>query len=408
MYSSPKRGKGSIMKSFLFRCTAFGVAVFIALGIGELALRIMNVSFPAFNVPDPITGYALRPHTEGWYHGEGDTYLKINSAGFNDRERTQNKAAGTFRVAVIGDSFTEAFDVEREKNFVSLLEKKMPLCMPAGKRNIEVLNFGVGGYGTAQELLTLRHKVWQYDPDLVVLAFFAGNDVRNNYRGLQKEKLYAYFVSENGRLVEDKSFLATPEYARRQSPQWKWMQTASDYSRVLQVVNESKKKFQTLLKRKTAPTHTKAGEEWGLDYEVFTEPNSQDWNSAWEITEQLLVAVKREVEQRRKPFLLLSIASGIQVHPDEEVANAAKSALGVKNLDYVEKRLKALAQRENIDFLSLAEPMAQHAKREGIFFHGGRHTEKGLGHWNEAGHAFAADLLHQKLCNLTLSEKRTL
>ncbi|HVT18767.1 MAG TPA: hypothetical protein VHQ90_21610 [Thermoanaerobaculia bacterium] len=52
----------------------------------------------------------------------------------------------------------------------------------------------MAGYGTAQELLTLRHEVWRYAPDLVLLAFYTGNDVRNNERRLEQDPSRPYFI----------------------------------------------------------------------------------------------------------------------------------------------------------------------------------------------------------------------
>ena len=63
-----------------------------------------------------------------------------------------------------------------------------------GSSAIEVMNFGVDGYGTAQEFFTLLEDVWQFSPDIVVLAFFPGNDVRNNSVILKGDKCRPFFV----------------------------------------------------------------------------------------------------------------------------------------------------------------------------------------------------------------------
>ena len=70
-----------------------------------------------------------------------------------------------------------------------------------------MINFGVSGYGTAQELLTLRHYVWDYSPDIVLMAFLPGNDVRNNSKELEPEKLRPFFRLRDGELELDRSFL---------------------------------------------------------------------------------------------------------------------------------------------------------------------------------------------------------
>ena len=57
------------------------------------------------------------------------------------------------------------------------MENNLNSCANIHKK-IEVINFGVTEYSTAQELLTLRHNAWNYNPDLIILAFFIGNDFR--------------------------------------------------------------------------------------------------------------------------------------------------------------------------------------------------------------------------------------
>ena len=49
-----------------------------------------------------------------------------------------------------------------------------------------MINFGVGGYGTAQELLTWREPASRYGADIVLLLLFPGNDLRNNVRSLEQ------------------------------------------------------------------------------------------------------------------------------------------------------------------------------------------------------------------------------
>src|ERR1041385_914188 len=63
---------------------------------------------------------------------------------------------------VLGDSYAAAFQVPMENAFWAIAEREVAECP---HRPIEVLNFGLSGYGTAQQLLTLRHRGWEYPPD---------------------------------------------------------------------------------------------------------------------------------------------------------------------------------------------------------------------------------------------------
>jgi hypothetical protein len=66
-----------------------------------------------------LSGFALAPGVEGQYQREGTSYVRINSDGLRDREHPKAKPAGTFRIAVLGDSFTEAMHVPMEQTFGS-------------------------------------------------------------------------------------------------------------------------------------------------------------------------------------------------------------------------------------------------------------------------------------------------
>ena len=81
----------------------------------------------------------------------------------------------------------------------------------------------------------LRYKVWDYNPDIVLLAFFTGNDVRNNSISLEPEKGRPFFRLRNGDLVLDDSFQQLPSYKPRESlPRFFW--TFYNYSRTLQLL----------------------------------------------------------------------------------------------------------------------------------------------------------------------------
>src|SRR5690349_6428314 len=155
----------------------------------EITLHVSGFSYPLLHRPDDRLGLRLRENAEGWSGLEGGAFVKINSAGFRDRERQVLKPSGVFRIAVLGDSYTDGLQVDLDKTFPALLEQRLNACNEFGSKTVEVLNFGVDGYGTAQELLTYRYFAAKYSPDVVLLAFFAENDVRNNSRDLEPEKL---------------------------------------------------------------------------------------------------------------------------------------------------------------------------------------------------------------------------
>lgn len=111
-------------------------------------------------IPNPdATGDSLHP---AWSEAQR------NSLGYRDYEHTVLKVPGVYRIAVLGDSVAKGFGTERhEGTFPSVLERKLT----EGGARAEVLNFGVEGYNTQQEVETLRDRALAYSPDLVVLAY---------------------------------------------------------------------------------------------------------------------------------------------------------------------------------------------------------------------------------------------
>ena len=105
--------------------------------IAEIALRVAGYSYPEFYQPDEVCGVSLRPGAEGWYRKEGEAYVRINSDGLRDQEHALTKPPDTFRIAVIGDSYCEAFSVPMEEAFWSVMRTKLQECGAFAARRLK-------------------------------------------------------------------------------------------------------------------------------------------------------------------------------------------------------------------------------------------------------------------------------
>src|SRR5215213_2165596 len=204
-------------RRFFVKLTMLFISLVIALTLTEIALRIINYSFPTFYSADEYRGYVLTPRVEGWYRKEGESYVAINSDGLRDIEHAKQKPANTLRIAIIGDSYSEAFQVPLENAFWKVAENHLQNCSALGGQTVEVINFGVSGYGTAQELITLQKQVWDYSPDIVLLAVTTNNDITDNSRALKKTDEIPYFVFRDNRLEPDNSFRENSAFRWRMS-----------------------------------------------------------------------------------------------------------------------------------------------------------------------------------------------
>ena len=112
--------------------------------------------------------------------------LRTSSQGFrDDREFSPVTPPDTARIIVLGDSFAIGFGVNYEDSVPALLEANLTEAL---NRPIEVINMGVSGFGTAEELIMLEKLGWQYNPDIVIVYWHATDPVDNIRSNLFKLK----------------------------------------------------------------------------------------------------------------------------------------------------------------------------------------------------------------------------
>lgn len=169
----------------------FGGILF-GLLIAELGLRYLEWS----TITNQSQLYLFRPNPNGtgsyrlrtnlsirFRIGVSSFNLRTNSHGMPWKELSVEKPAGCYRIAFVGDSFTFGCWAQRmEDNFVGQVET----LLTAKNRSLEILNFGVGGYGFDDEELLIREEVVRFSPDVIVLCSFNGNDFRDTFLGLKK------------------------------------------------------------------------------------------------------------------------------------------------------------------------------------------------------------------------------
>lgn len=113
---------------------------------------------------DPEVYFELKPNLDEWYKGER---FATNSAGMRDDEQPLNKPADTFRIAVVGSSWTMGSGVEVQEIWHQQLEAQLNADKAA---RFELLNFGVDQYGFREIIATLEQKALRYQPDMILFA----------------------------------------------------------------------------------------------------------------------------------------------------------------------------------------------------------------------------------------------
>jgi hypothetical protein len=381
-----------LTKPFFQKTLLLCLGIIVALVIAEVGLRVSGITYPVFDAYDHDRAIALKPDKEGWYHGEGKAYLKINSLGYRDIEHRKQKPPGVFRIAVLGDSFTEARQVDIAATFWKRLEAHLQGRPEFSNRRVEVLNFGIGGYGPTQEFLTLKKHVLDFSPDLVILAFCPGNDLSSNSKQIVSQvnrSFTPFYVLRDGQLVLDNSFRdLSIDYLQR-----RFLLASIHYSRILEIVNQARR----VVVLRAMQQQPNKSYEIGLLDEEFLEPKDEVWKEAWRVNDAILAEMNKEVLQAGARFVLVTLTTPIQVDPNVAKREQLQRSLGVSDLFYTERRLRQLGQMLGFPVITLAERLQHAATQSGEYLHGFENSGMGTGHWNERGHHLVAEILAEEI-----------
>jgi len=139
-------------------------------------------------------------------------------------------------------------------------------------------------------------------------------------------------------------------------------------------------------------------QELGFDNQIYLEPTSDEWIKAWEVTEELIKEMHREVKAHGKRFVLATLSNPAHVVRHSEQRRVFMEQISAQDLFYPDKRLKRLAEQSQISFIMLAPDLQDYAGHHNTYLHGFG-SELGNGHWNPEGHRVAGQLIAQKLCD---------
>jgi lysophospholipase L1-like esterase len=106
---------------------------------------------------------------------------KINALGLRGQDFSTKKPVNAFRILFVGDSFTFGEGVQDDETFASILQERLQSEVEDDERRYHVINAGVSGYNTKDEVENLRTKWLDLEPDAVVLVFYL-NDAYDESR----------------------------------------------------------------------------------------------------------------------------------------------------------------------------------------------------------------------------------
>ena len=171
----------SSARGLLARLLLLGLTSVVMLAVLEVVIRRFFPVPPTWHDPQithlesPLLGWVLPPGAQAYTI---DAPVSVNRLGYRDDDFPIEKPPGEYRVLALGDSFTFALGVAFDDLWSQQLERALRE-RAGGRRSVQVVNAGVAGYNTRQELILLESEGWRLAPDLVVVGFY-WNDLVGN------------------------------------------------------------------------------------------------------------------------------------------------------------------------------------------------------------------------------------
>jgi hypothetical protein len=359
------------------------------LGLIELGFRVYHWRQTAtakgfFWEPKPDYGWGLiAGRVAPFYDDKGEFFsssVRINSQGLRDVEHTYEKPAGVYRILILGDSYMEALQVELEQTFARLLQADLN---GSAKQKVEVINTGVSSYGPDNELLFFRSEGYKYEPDLVLLAFTTGNDVRESYEPFNREATGANLSKPNFSLDANGSLQMKP--GRPPPPPVPWWRKNFYLGDWLYI-------------RLGGTILLPGGNPFGLappldprilyvapDLFVHAPSYRPEVEEAWRVAKALVLELQREVTTRGSTFAVM-VNNAPWVHYEDRwryMTIRHKIAMETWDRQKPRRLIDAFLSEQHIPFIDLYEAFERAKDRDPLYY-------KWDPHWTVAGHRLAA------------------
>jgi len=361
----------------------------VGLLIGELGLAWLNpqlYSRPEVWQFDVDVGWRHIPSASGrLVSPEFDVVLAINADGLRDRHYQRAKGESVRRIAVFGDSFAEGWGVELDESFSKCLERL--LKHPAGSQGVtEVINFGVAGYGTDQEMLLYDRLGQSFGPDIVIVLFYA-NDLWNNIstRGIGAERGYKPFFR-----VDAGDRLRLQGVPVRRSGFWdrREQQGAPVGERLSRYLGEHSHLF-VLLRKALAPAVPR-GQQRDFYGGLYGRGRPGRYDSVWDLTGRLLAEFSSRVRRNGSQMLLVYCPAIVQVEAENwRTKRDLYGLVGDFDLTKPNRMLADIADKYGMWFLDLQAAFDEQADSQDLYYRDS--------HWTPAGHATAAAAISEYL-----------
>lgn len=381
MSETPKQ-EGSKSRDFLKGALLTLISITVSVGFLEIVVRMIEpkeVMRYFYSEDSNILHHKFKPNAVGRYKTtEFDTDYKINSLGLRDKEYSVQKPANTFRIVMIGDSFTEGDGVFSDETFSKRLEVKLQSNRTG--TNYEVINAGVGSYSALLEYLYLKNYGLQLQPDLVILNF----DLSDVYDDITYTALARF--DENGIPVgvspsgESQGLLKGP------------LATIKDWFK-------NNLRLYNFIRIRITPQLEMAKRQGNFNgdirhdkYALLRETYS-DSAANWALTDKYLLLIRDLLKTKGVDFWMTVYPYGLQIHPQEWKAGREYWQFKQDTVysTWPQERLEQWASGNDIRIINMCPEFKELSKTVFPLYLSNN------GHWVAAGHQLVADVLEKNL-----------
>lgn len=346
--------------------TGLGVAVVLC----ELLLRFLYPQTLGVWAQTRDGLILLRPTFQVYLEKFG-THVQTNSHGFRDHEHDVDKKDGVLRILLLGDSFMEALQVEFSDAFPSLLERDLGARLGC---QVEVINAGVSGWGTDDEVTYLMRKGRGFHPDVVLFAATLHNDISDNLEG-------RYHTEEQGKLI-DKPLLETPRLTHMGLEVRSYL---ASHSHLYQIAYQSWKSLGQPSAGNRLANHV---------VELMRNDQSDEVKRGWWITQKLLEKASRlaKADGFNVAMFLIPTIYAADSGSYSELISTHRLTASDFNQDKPVETLMAILEREGIWAINLLPDLRARSNASGQKFY-----IQGDGHFNKEGHQLAVSIVSREL-----------
>jgi len=270
-----------------------------------------------------------------------------------------------FRIAFVGDSFTEPGD--RPGFFIDLIKQHLGRCSDP----FQTMNLGVGGFGQTQEYVMWEQHGPQFKPHVTFLMMYMWNDIADNlndiYYSHRMNINRPEYDEKSGKILNNSHKTPLPRLMTEHSRLARYLEGMISY----RVFNRLYWKF-------------------GQYQDFYRTPPTARMRKGMERTAGILLKIRDSVERSGSRFVLVAFDNPFTV---EKAVRESQLAFGVGfeqlDLGLPMRWISKWAAQQGIDFLHLTQTFKAHRKTTDVPIY----NHDISGHFTQFGHTLTAEAL---------------